>query len=81
MTSRSAYENSIFCETFHLEESGWRDCKFCGKVTKESTNILLFVKLYSLIYFIELIRIWYDSIFIADASHQNLCTTTWILEV
>lgn len=27
----SAYENSIFCETFHREESGWRECKFCGK--------------------------------------------------
>ncbi|KAL8106514.1 B3 domain-containing transcription repressor VAL1-like [Apium graveolens] len=27
----SAYENSVFCETFHREESGWRDCKFCGK--------------------------------------------------
>ncbi|KAK4483055.1 hypothetical protein RD792_010231 [Penstemon davidsonii] len=27
----SAYENSIFCETFHLEESGWRKCRICGK--------------------------------------------------
>ncbi|EPS64487.1 hypothetical protein M569_10291, partial [Genlisea aurea] len=27
-----AYENSIFCETFHSEESGWRECKFCGKL-------------------------------------------------
>ncbi|KAL7264167.1 hypothetical protein ACSBR1_002174 [Camellia fascicularis] len=27
----SAYENLIYCETFHLEESGWRDCRLCGK--------------------------------------------------
>ncbi|XP_047944318.1 B3 domain-containing transcription repressor VAL1-like isoform X2 [Salvia hispanica] len=27
----SAYENSVFCETFHLEESGWRECRICGK--------------------------------------------------
>ncbi|GFZ13406.1 B3 domain-containing transcription repressor VAL1 [Actinidia rufa] len=25
------YENSVYCETFHLEESGWRECKLCGK--------------------------------------------------
>ncbi|CAA0842388.1 B3 domain-containing transcription repressor VAL1 [Striga hermonthica] len=28
----SAYENSIFCETFHAEDSGWRPCRVCGKV-------------------------------------------------
>ncbi|GFY99372.1 HSI2-like 1 [Actinidia rufa] len=27
----SAYENSVYCEIFHLEESGWRECKLCGK--------------------------------------------------
>ncbi|XP_058211710.1 B3 domain-containing transcription repressor VAL1 isoform X2 [Rhododendron vialii] len=27
----SAYENSVYCETFHVSESGWRDCKICGK--------------------------------------------------
>ncbi|XP_028056621.1 B3 domain-containing transcription repressor VAL1 isoform X1 [Camellia sinensis] len=27
----SAYENLIYCEKFHLEESGWRDCRLCGK--------------------------------------------------
>lgn len=27
----SAYENSHYCETFHIEESGWRECKFCSK--------------------------------------------------
>ncbi|PIN02719.1 hypothetical protein CDL12_24761 [Handroanthus impetiginosus] len=27
----SAYENSVFCETFHREESGWRECRICGK--------------------------------------------------
>ncbi|CAA2964104.1 B3 domain-containing transcription repressor VAL1-like [Olea europaea subsp. europaea] len=27
----SAYENSIFCESFHQEESGWRACRGCGK--------------------------------------------------
>lgn len=27
----SAYENSVYCETFHGKESGWRDCKLCGK--------------------------------------------------
>ncbi|KAL0419309.1 UNVERIFIED_CONTAM: B3 domain-containing protein [Sesamum radiatum] len=27
----SAYENSLFCETFHSEDSGWRECRICGK--------------------------------------------------
>lgn len=27
----SAYENLVFCDTYHLEETGWRDCSFCGK--------------------------------------------------
>ncbi|KAM7501707.1 hypothetical protein LguiB_000611 [Lonicera macranthoides] len=27
----SAYQNLVFCEKFHLEESGWRECKYCGK--------------------------------------------------
>ncbi|CAA0842396.1 B3 domain-containing transcription repressor VAL2, partial [Striga hermonthica] len=30
----SAYENSIFCETFHSEDSGWRPCRVCGKVVQ-----------------------------------------------
>ncbi|KAL6499895.1 hypothetical protein OROGR_027805 [Orobanche gracilis] len=28
----SAYENSIFCETFHSEDPGWRACRVCGKM-------------------------------------------------
>ncbi|XP_057956545.1 B3 domain-containing transcription repressor VAL1-like isoform X2 [Malania oleifera] len=27
----SAYENLVFCDMFHLEESGWRECKLCSK--------------------------------------------------
>ncbi|KAJ0230197.1 B3 DNA binding domain-containing protein [Hirschfeldia incana] len=27
----SAYEASRFCETFHLEQSGWRECYLCNK--------------------------------------------------
>ncbi|XP_059659880.1 B3 domain-containing transcription repressor VAL1-like isoform X2 [Cornus florida] len=27
----SAYENSVYCETFHVEESGWRECRYCRK--------------------------------------------------
>ncbi|XP_038894360.1 B3 domain-containing transcription repressor VAL1-like [Benincasa hispida] len=27
----SAYENLVFCDTYHSEETGWRDCSFCGK--------------------------------------------------
>jgi hypothetical protein len=27
----SAYQNLTFCDKFHLEESGWRECKYCGK--------------------------------------------------
>ncbi|OMO83005.1 hypothetical protein CCACVL1_11620 [Corchorus capsularis] len=27
----SAYEDNVYCDTFHLEESGWRDCRLCGK--------------------------------------------------
>ncbi|KAL2508214.1 B3 domain-containing transcription repressor VAL1 [Forsythia ovata] len=26
-----AYENSVYCETFHPDESGWRQCTICGK--------------------------------------------------
>ncbi|OVA17284.1 B3 DNA binding domain [Macleaya cordata] len=26
-----AYEQLVFCETFHLKESGWRECSSCGK--------------------------------------------------
>ncbi|XP_070006779.1 B3 domain-containing transcription repressor VAL2-like isoform X5 [Nicotiana sylvestris] len=27
----SAFENLTFCETFHMGDSGWRECKKCGK--------------------------------------------------
>ncbi|KAK4355943.1 hypothetical protein RND71_024914 [Anisodus tanguticus] len=27
----SAFENLVFCETFHLDESGWRECRACRK--------------------------------------------------
>ncbi|OIW04413.1 hypothetical protein TanjilG_32605 [Lupinus angustifolius] len=27
----SAYESSIFCEKFHREETGWRECSYCNK--------------------------------------------------
>ncbi|XP_010432786.1 PREDICTED: B3 domain-containing transcription repressor VAL2 isoform X2 [Camelina sativa] len=27
----SAYEQSIFCQVFHAEESGWRECTSCDK--------------------------------------------------
>ncbi|GLU02635.1 hypothetical protein SLE2022_198790 [Rubroshorea leprosula] len=30
-TCGSAYEKSVFCDTFHLEETGWRDCYKCTK--------------------------------------------------
>ncbi|XP_052177804.1 B3 domain-containing transcription repressor VAL1-like isoform X2 [Diospyros lotus] len=30
-TCGSAYENSFYCETFHLDESGWRECRMCRK--------------------------------------------------
>ncbi|CAN8315398.1 unnamed protein product [Cochlearia groenlandica] len=26
-----AYESSLFCETFHMDQSGWRECYFCRK--------------------------------------------------
>ncbi|XP_073291630.1 B3 domain-containing transcription repressor VAL1-like isoform X2 [Primulina huaijiensis] len=28
----SSYDNSVFCETFHFKESGWRECRICGKL-------------------------------------------------
>ncbi|XP_042014730.1 B3 domain-containing transcription repressor VAL1-like [Salvia splendens] len=28
----SAYENSVYCETYHQDESGWRECRICGKI-------------------------------------------------
>ncbi|KDP45706.1 hypothetical protein JCGZ_17313 [Jatropha curcas] len=30
-TCGSAYENSVYCDTYHLEESGWRECYICKK--------------------------------------------------
>ncbi|KAI4307785.1 hypothetical protein L6164_030931 [Bauhinia variegata] len=27
----SAYENAVFCDKFHHEDTGWRECKFCNK--------------------------------------------------
>ncbi|PON37687.1 hypothetical protein PanWU01x14_318450 [Parasponia andersonii] len=30
-TCGSSYDNSTYCERFHLEETGWRDCSVCGK--------------------------------------------------
>ncbi|XP_010252058.1 PREDICTED: B3 domain-containing transcription repressor VAL2-like isoform X2 [Nelumbo nucifera] len=27
----SAYDQLVFCDTFHLNESGWRECSSCGK--------------------------------------------------
>ncbi|CAJ1970772.1 unnamed protein product [Sphenostylis stenocarpa] len=27
----SVYANSIFCEKFHLHQTGWRECEFCNK--------------------------------------------------
>ncbi|XP_062014868.1 B3 domain-containing transcription repressor VAL2-like [Rosa rugosa] len=27
----AAYEKSVFCDTFHLGETGWRDCSSCHK--------------------------------------------------
>ncbi|KAJ6758254.1 B3 DOMAIN-CONTAINING PROTEIN [Salix koriyanagi] len=27
----SAYEDSLFCDTFHSEEPGWRECNICSK--------------------------------------------------
>ncbi|KAG9441904.1 hypothetical protein H6P81_017758 [Aristolochia fimbriata] len=27
----SAFEQLVFCDTFHLDESGWRECSSCGK--------------------------------------------------
>ncbi|XP_041996547.1 B3 domain-containing transcription repressor VAL2-like isoform X1 [Salvia splendens] len=27
----TAYKDLVFCETFHLEETGWRECTSCGK--------------------------------------------------
>ncbi|KAK4274932.1 hypothetical protein QN277_018089 [Acacia crassicarpa] len=35
LDSISAHEASIFCSKFHREETGWRDCGFCNKNTKE----------------------------------------------
>ncbi|KAK9727337.1 hypothetical protein RND81_05G274400 [Saponaria officinalis] len=27
----SAYESAVYCDTFHLEETGWRECSLCNK--------------------------------------------------
>ncbi|XP_057534054.1 B3 domain-containing transcription repressor VAL1-like [Amaranthus tricolor] len=27
----SAYENQVYCDTFHAEETGWRECSLCNK--------------------------------------------------
>ncbi|CAK9141792.1 unnamed protein product [Ilex paraguariensis] len=40
----SVYEEGKFCETFHLNASGWRSCECCGKVSRKF-NILKFLLL------------------------------------
>lgn len=30
-TCGTAYGQLVFCDTFHAEDSGWRECKSCGK--------------------------------------------------
>lgn len=34
VVDRTAYKEMVFCETFHSEETGWRECTSCGKVSK-----------------------------------------------
>ncbi|KVI03707.1 B3 DNA binding domain-containing protein [Cynara cardunculus var. scolymus] len=31
ISNRSTYDNLNYCERFHLNEPGWRECKFCDK--------------------------------------------------
>ncbi|KAB2621813.1 B3 domain-containing transcription repressor VAL2-like [Pyrus ussuriensis x Pyrus communis] len=32
---RSVYEQSIYCDVYHSEESGWRECGVCGKISSD----------------------------------------------
>ena len=38
-----SFEQGSFCETFHSEVAGWRNCEACGKVCTRSMLILSFV--------------------------------------
>ncbi|XP_073225166.1 B3 domain-containing transcription repressor VAL1 isoform X2 [Cicer arietinum] len=31
MDSLSAFENTVFCNKFHRQQTGWRECNFCNK--------------------------------------------------
>ncbi|KDP45701.1 hypothetical protein JCGZ_17308 [Jatropha curcas] len=35
LTHRTAYENSVYCDTYHLEESGWRECYISEKIRSD----------------------------------------------
>lgn len=37
---RTAYKQLVFCEVFHSEETGWRECTTCGKVSPRFLLIL-----------------------------------------
>ena len=39
---RSAYENQVYCDTFHAEETGWRECSLCNKVFSFYLNAVNF---------------------------------------
>ena len=70
---RSAYETSLFCETFHLDQSGWRECYLCNKVwfLKKLILFLVFV-------FFGLIEIFCnDRDFIVDALPLSSLWSLW----
>lgn len=38
---RSIYEEGRFCDTFHVNASGWRCCESCGKVSRELSDLFI----------------------------------------
>lgn len=55
---RSAYEQSIFCEVFHAEESGWRECNSCDKVKKIHGLLVFCAQHIQIVFFLIRIRVF-----------------------
>lgn len=43
---RTVYDNVRYCERFHLNESGWRECNSCEKVISDSTILEIYKPTY-----------------------------------
>lgn len=61
---RSFFEDLLFCDKFHLEETGWRECSLCNKVNLKCC-VFFFFPSYFLPFFSPCFKIFLPSFFIS----------------